>query len=61
VLFVLDLDEVHAGVAEEFQVLVDRRLALVVGGVEVQEEGRRDVVLRGLTGYKAKKGFSFVH
>ena len=41
-LFVLDFDEIHAGLAEEFQVLVDGRLALVVGGVEVHEEGGRN-------------------
>jgi hypothetical protein len=40
----LDLDEIHTGIAEEFQVPVNRRLALVVSGIEMQEEGRRDVV-----------------
>jgi len=38
-LFVLDLDEIHAGVAEKFQVLIDGGLTLVEGRFEMHKEG----------------------
>ncbi len=60
-LFVLDLDEIHAGGAEEFEVFVDGRLALVIGRVEMQEEGRRDVIRRRAAVDQVQYGIAFVH
>ena len=43
-VLVLDFDEIHAGVVEVFEVLVDRSLAAMAGWVEMQEESRRCIV-----------------
>ena len=42
-LLILDFDEIHTGEAEEFQMFVNRRLTLVVGAIEMQEESRRNM------------------
>ncbi len=57
----LDLHEIHAGVAEVLQVLVHRRLPQVVGGVEVEEERRRDAGRLGFRVDDAEEQVSFVH
>jgi len=60
-MFVLDLDEIHAGVAEVFQVLVYSCLAAMVGRVEVQEESSGNVfgLLAGIK--QAQHCITFVH
>ena len=60
-LFVLDLDEVHPGRLEEFQVFVHRCLAAVEGRVEVQEEGGGGVAWRGSTFDQAEDGVALIH
>src|SRR5262249_14573852 len=49
------------GRAEEFEVLVDSRLALMVGAVEMHEEGRRNVDGWGRVVDQAKQDIAFVH
>jgi hypothetical protein len=38
----LDLDEVHTGLPEEFQVFVNGGLALMMGSIEMHEKTGRD-------------------
>ena len=57
----LDLHEIHAGVAEVLQVLVHRRLSQVIGGVEVEEERRRDACRLGFRVDDAEEQVAFVH
>ena len=61
VLFILDLDEIHARGAKVFQVFVDGRPAFMVGGVEVQEERGRRVVEGSPTVYQIEKCVALFH
>jgi hypothetical protein len=60
-LFVLNFDEIHAGGAEEFEVFVNGWLALMMGGVKMEEEGRRDIIGRGGVVDEVQYGIAFVH
>ena len=59
--FVLDFDKIHIGRAEEFQVFVNRCLALMVGAIEMQEKSCRHVVRGGFVLYQAEHRIAFVH
>ncbi len=60
-LFVLDLDEIHIGCAKEGQVLIDRRLALVEGGIEMHKEGRWNIGRWGCGVDQIEDRIAFVH
>ncbi len=57
----MDLDKIHAGGAEEFQVFVNRCLALLVGRVEMHKEGRRDGFRKGFVVDQVENDIAFIH
>jgi len=60
-LLELNFDKVHAGVTKEFEMLIDRSLSAMEGGIEVHEESGGDVVGRSWIGCEVKNHVSFIH